>query len=134
MTKVQITLTSTIVQEEDQESFDKEMPGEITEEDGVIRISYLEDGEIPVKMLLKDNELIIKRGVDKQNYSFMRFVPGEKEKCRYLVQGRQMDLISVTNLLDFSTEIDGKRKLHVEYDLFSGLYLIGNYTVTLIFT
>ena len=134
MANTQITLTSTIIQEDEQESFDKEMPGEIIEENGIIRISYLEDEEIPVKMLLKNNELLIRRGVDKLNYSFMRLVPGEKEDCRYLVQGRQMDLISVTNLLNFSTENDGKRKLHVEYDLFSGLYLIGNYTVTLIFT
>lgn len=134
MATTQIKFTSTITQDTEEETFAKEMPGEIKEDSGIIRISYLEDGEIPVKMLFKDKELIMRRGVDKLNYSFMRFVPGEKEDCRYLVEGRQMDLSSVTNLLSFSTEKDGKRKLHVEYDLFSGLYLIGNYTVTLIFT
>lgn len=94
----------------------------------------MEDGVIPVKMLLKENELLIKRGVDENNYSFMRFVPGEKEACRYVVEGRQMDLTSAANLLEFETQEDGSQKLRIEYDLFSGLYLIGNYTVTLIFT
>ena len=134
MATTQIRFTSTITQDTEEETFEKEMPGEIKEDAGITRISYLEDGEIPVKMLFKDKELIMRRGVDKYNYSLMRFVPGEKEDCRYLVEGRQMDLSSVTNVLSFSTEKDGKRKLHVEYDLFSGLYLIGNYTVTLIFT
>lgn len=134
MAETQIKFTSTITQDAEKETFEKEMPGEIKNDTNTIRISYLEDGEIPVKMLLKDKELIMRRGVDKFNYSLMRFVPGEKQACRYLVEGRQMDLISVTNVLNFSTEKDGKRKLHVEYDLFSGLYLIGNYTVTLIFT
>ena len=94
----------------------------------------MENGEIPVKMLLKDNELIIRRGVDSNNYSLMRFVPGEKQACRYVAVGRQMNLTSVTNLLEYEDQKDGSRKLHVEYDLFSGLYLVGNYTVTLIFT
>lgn len=130
----QIKFTSTITQDAEEESFEKEMSGEIQVDDNLTRISYLEDGEIPVKMLLKDKELIMRRGVDKYNHSLMRFTPGEKKDCRYLVEGRQLDLTSVTNLLSFSTEKDGKRKLHIEYDLFSGLYLIGNYTVTLIFT
>lgn len=130
----QIKFTSTIVQDAEEETFEKEMPGEIQVDDNNIRISYLEDEEIPVKMLFKDKKLIMRRGVDKYNYSLMRFTPGEKQACRYLVEGRQMDLTSVTNILSFSTEKDGKRKLHIEYDLFSGLYLIGNYTVTLIFT
>lgn len=134
MTKIHIDLTSTITQEKDSETFHKEADGNFQKNGEIIRVSYLEDGTIPVKMLLKDNELIIKRGVDRQNYSFMRFVIGEKEACRYLVSGRQMDLTSVTNLLEFNEENDGSQKLHVEYDLFSGLYLIGNYTVTLIFT
>lgn len=134
MTKINIDLTSTITQEKDTEAFHKHAEGEFKEKDGIIRISYLEDGTIPVKMLLKDNELLLRRGVDENNYSFMRFVPGEKESCRYLVSGRQMDLISVTNILEFEDRKDGSQKLHIEYDLFSGLYLVGNYTVTLIFT
>lgn len=134
MTKINIDLTSTITQEKDSETFHKNMDGEIKKDDKTIRVSYLEDGTIPVKMLLKDNELILRRGVDHQNYSLMRFVPGEKQACRYVVSDRQMDLTSVTNLLEYEPQNDGSEELHIEYDLFSGLYLIGNYTVTLIFT
>ena len=43
-----------------------------------------------------------------------------------------MDLTSVTNLLKV-TKNGNEHKVSVEYDLFSGLYLIGNYAVTLIF-
>lgn len=134
MTKINIDLTSTITQDKETETFKKHMTGEFKKDEENIRISYLEDGVIPVKMLLKDNELILRRGVDRQNYSLMRFMPGEKKACKYVVTNRQMDLTSVTNLLEFQEENDGSAKLHVEYDLFSGLYLIGNYTVTLIFT
>lgn len=132
MTKINIDLTSTIKQENDEETFHQQIPGELEKENETIRISYEEEENISVKMLLKDNELIIRRGTDANNHSLMRFKPGEKMSCRYLVEGRQMDLISVTNLLEFE-ENDGYQQLHVEYDLFSGLYLVGNYAVTLIF-
>ncbi|MBN7276401.1 DUF1934 domain-containing protein [Lactobacillus acetotolerans] len=134
MSKVKVDLTSTITQKKETETFKKSADGELKTIGDITRLSYLEDGVIPVKMLLKENELLIKRGVDKNNYSFMRFVPGEKEACRYVVEGRQMDLTSAANLLEFETQEDGSQKLRIEYDLFSGLYLIGNYTVTLIFT
>lgn len=134
MSKVKVNLTSTITQKKGTETFKKSTDGELKTIGDITRLSYLEDGVIPVKMLLKENELLIKRGVDENNYSFMRFVPGEKEACRYVVEGRQMDLTSAANLLEFETQEDGSQKLRIEYDLFSGLYLIGNYTVTLIFT
>lgn len=133
MTKINIDITSIITQEDEMETFNKQAIGEKIQDDDIIRISYLEDGKIPVKILLKDNELIIKRGVGKNNYSFMRFTVGQKQKCRYVVSGRQVDLLSATKLLNFVEE-DAKQKVRIEYDLFSGLYLIGNYTVTLIFT
>ena len=82
--------------------------------------------------MIKNNEMIMRRGVDSRNHSLMRFTPGEKEDCHYLVEGRQMDLTSVTNLLKV-TKNGNEHKVSVEYDLFSGLYLIGNYAVTLIF-
>lgn len=134
MTAITINLTSKITQENESETFTKQIPGKMTEENGIMRISYDEEEAISVKMLLKEDELIIRRGTDKNNYSFMKFVPGEKESCRYVVEGRQMDMVSVTNLLEYVTQEDGSCKLRVEYDLFNGLYLIGNYTVTLIFT
>lgn len=133
MTKITIDLTSTIRQEQDTETFHKIASGSLEKDEGVMRIQYLEDDAIPVKMLLREKELIIRRGVDQGDYSLMKFNPGEKGKCKYVVSGRQMDLISVTNLLKVEENSDSI-KVQVEYDLFSGLYLVGNYTVTLIFT
>ena len=134
MTKVNIDLTSKIVQEDDSETFNQQVEGEVKIDGETIRISYLENGEIPVKMLLKGNELIIRRGVDSNNYSLMKFNVDKRKDCRYVVTGRQMDLESVTKTLEYDEQNGHFKKLHVEYDLFSGLYLIGNYTVTLIFT
>lgn len=133
LTAITIDLTSRITQDDETETFSRHAQGQLTEDGDVTRISYAEEGDIPVKMLLKENELLIRRGVDSNNYSMMKFVPGEKESCRYVVEGRQMDMVSVTNLLEY-TEDEGSHKLRVEYDLFNGLYLIGNYAVTLIFT
>ena len=130
--KVEIHLTSKITQEDETATFEKTMPGEFSEKDGIMRLSYLEDGQIPIKIMIKNNEMIMRRGVDSRNHSLMRFTPGEKEDCHYLVEGRQMDLTSVTNLLKV-TKNGNEHKVSVEYDLFSGLYLIGNYAVTLIF-
>ena len=132
MEKVEIHLTSKITQEDETATFEKTMPGEFSEKDGIMRLSYLEDGQIPIKIMIKNNEMIMRRGVDSRNHSLMRFTPGEKEDCHYLVEGRQMDLTSVTNLLKV-TKNGNEHKVSVEYDLFSGLYLIGNYAVTLIF-
>ncbi|MDE6491662.1 DUF1934 domain-containing protein [Lactobacillus intestinalis] len=132
MEKVEIHLTSKITQEDETATFEKTMPGEFSEKDGIMRLSYLEDGQIPIKIMIKNNEMIMRRGVDSRNHSLMRFTPGEKEDCHYLVEGRQMDLTSVTNLLKVTKNGD-EHKVSVEYDLFSGLYLIGNYAVTLIF-
>ena len=134
MAAITVNLTSKITQDDETETFTKVASGQLEENNGVIRVSYKEEGTITVKMLLKEDELIIKRGVDNNNYSLMKFVPGEKVNCRYVVEGRQMDMTSVTNLLEYQSQDDGSRKLRVEYDLFNGLYLIGNYAVTLIFT
>lgn len=134
MTKIKVDLTSIITQNKETETFHQHACGEFKEGADVIRVSYRENQTIPVNLLLKENELILRRGVDHANYSLLRFVPGEKAPCRYLVSGRQMDLTSVTNYLAYSDLPDGSSKLRLEYDLFSGLYLVGNYAVTLIFT
>ena len=133
MAAITVNLTSKITQDNETETFTKVASGQLEENNGVIRISYKEEGTIPVKMLLKKDELIIKRGVDNNNYSLMKFVPGEKVNCRYVVEGRQMDMTSVTNLLEYKEQASS-HQLRLEYDLFNGLYLIGNYAVTLIFT
>lgn len=134
VTETKIYLNSSITQDKDTETFTKEATGQINEENGAIRIAYAEDETIPVKVLIKEDKVIIRRGVDSNNFSLMKFTPGEKEECRYVVEGRRMDMISVTNLLECQEQDDGSRKLRLEYDLFNGLYLIGNYAVTLIFT
>lgn len=133
MTKIKIDLRTRITQENETEDFHKVASGELKREKDTLRLSYLEDDKIPVKMLLKGNQLIIKRDADEHTHSLMHFELGEKGKCRYVVSGKQMDLTSVTNVLKFE-ENDTQSQVQVEYDLYSGLYLIGNYAVTLIFT
>lgn len=130
---ITVNLTSKITQDNETETFTKTAQGQLEEKNNVIRLSYMEDDTIPVKMLLKEDELIIKRGVDANNYSLMKFIPGEKVNCRYVVEGRQMDMVSVTNLLEYEDQ-GSSHQLRLEYDLFNGLYLISNYAVTLIFT
>ena len=134
MTAITVNLTSKITQGDETETFTRTSAGELKQDGEITRVSYAEENAIPVKMLIKEDELLIRRGGDKNNYSFMKFIPGEKAHCRYVVEGRQMDMDSVANLLEYETLEDGSRKLRVEYDLFNGLYLIGNYAVTLIFT
>lgn len=134
MTRVKVNFTSTIVQEKESETFTKTSVGELIKIGEVTRVSYLEDGQVPVKILIKPNDVIIKRRQDSANYSQLHFVLNEQRNCRYVAQGYQMDLKSMTNLIKFFPKIDGSQELRIEYNLFSGLYLIGNYTVALIFT
>lgn len=134
MSKVKIAFTSTIKQEKESETFQKFCFGDLVENNGITRVSYLEDGQISVKILIKNNDVIIRRDVSAQEYSQLHFSVGKQKDCRYVAQGYQMDLKSTTKLIKFFPKIDGSRELHIEYDLFSGLYLVGNYAVTLIFT
>lgn len=134
MTKVKIAFTSTIKQEKESEIFCKSGTGELIEHNGITRVSYLEDGKVPVKLLIKENDVIIRRGDSTSDYSQLHFSVGQKRECRYVAQGYQMDLTSRTKIIKFFSKIDGSRELHIEYDLFSDLYLVGNYAVTLIFT
>ncbi|KRL63319.1 DUF1934 domain-containing protein [Lactobacillus psittaci] len=133
MKEVKLKFKSTIKQENDSETFEKEAIAEVEELTSGFRIKYLEDQEIPVKMLIKDQKLIINRGFMPSNYSLLKLELGEKKNCKYVVNNRQMDLTSVTNRLQV-TKIDEKTKIEVEYDLFSGLYLVGNYAVSLLFS
>lgn len=134
MTKVKVAFTSTIKQEKESETFRKSCLGNLVESNGITRVSYLEDGQIAVKILIKKNDVIIRRDVSAKEYSQLHFTVGEQKECRYVAQGYQMDLKSTTKLIKFFAKIDGSKELHIEYDLFSGLYLVGNYAVTLIFT
>ena len=134
MTKVKIDFTSKIIQGKDSETFKKKADGELIESGGNTRVSYLEDDKIPVKILIKEDNVIIRRGTDRNNYSQLHFVVGERKDCRYVAQGYQMDLQSTTEFIKFFPKNDGSRELQIEYNLYSGLYLVGNYAVTLIFT
>ncbi|MCF1783304.1 DUF1934 domain-containing protein [Lactobacillus mulieris] len=135
MKEVDLKFKSTITQEQDSESFQKIAKAQVEELEDGWRLKYLEDNQIPVKILLKKQKqtLIINRGVVPSDYSLIKLELGEKRGCKYVVNNRQMDLISETKFLKV-TKYGGRTKVQVEYDLFSGLYLIGNYAVTLIFS
>ena len=62
LTAITIDLTSRITQDDETETFSRHAQGQLTEDGDVTRISYAEEGDIPVKMLLKENELLIRRG------------------------------------------------------------------------
>ena len=134
MTKVKIDFTSKIIQGKDSETFKKTADGELVKSAGNTRVSYLEDGKVPVKILIREGNVIIRRGADRNNYSQLHFVVGERKDCRYVAQGYQMDLQSTTEFIKFFPKNNGSSELQIEYNLYSGLYLVGNYTVTLIFT
>ena len=129
--KVKINLTSKITQADQTETIRQEADGELRE-DGAIKRIFYETENVPVKMLVKEQELLIRRGSDRANFSQMHFILGEKGQCKYVVQGRPMDLVSETKRLEFK-EIAAGQQLEVEYDLFSGVDLIGSYAVSLIF-
>lgn len=131
MSKIKIDLTSKIIQGEQTETIRQQAEGELREDGAVKRISY-EAEKVPVKMLVKEQELLIRRGTDHSNFSQMHFILGEKGQCKYVVEGRQLDLLSETKRLELKENAAGQQ-LEVEYDLFSGVDLIGSYAVSLIF-
>lgn len=130
--EVEIKITSEIHQEDDSAVFERDGLGTIEKLDDGWRIKYNEknkEGDVEVKLLVKPNELVMQRGDIKGDHTLMKFEPGEKKKCKIMAAGKQMNLVSLTNKLDFSKIFPGKMQLKVEYDLFSGLYLIGNYAI-----
>ncbi|BDR60980.1 DUF1934 domain-containing protein [Lactobacillus xylocopicola] len=134
MTKIKVDFISQITQENESATFQKTGIGELNQAAGVTRVAYLEEGRVPVKVLIRQDDVIIRRGSDNTDYSQLHFKRGEQKACRYVAQGYQMDLKSQTKVIEFFTKNDGTQQLQIEYDLFSGLYLVGNYVVTLIFT
>lgn len=131
MSKIKIDLMSKITQGEQTETIHQQAEGELREDGAVKRIFY-EAEKVPVKMLVKEQELLIRRGTDHSNFSQMHFILGEKGQCKYVVEGRQLDLLSETKRLELKENAAGQQ-LEVEYDLFSGVDLIGRYAVSLIF-
>lgn len=130
--KVEIKITSKIHQEDESAVFERDGLGSIEKVGEDWRIKYSEknkEGDVEVKLLIKPNELVMQRGDAKGDHTLMKFEPGEKRKCKIVASGKQMNLESLTNKLNFSEISPGKMQLKVEYDLFSGLYLVGNYAI-----
>lgn len=130
--EVEIKITSEIHQEDNSAVFEREGLGSLERIGNNWRLKYNEknkEGDVEVKLLIKPNELVMQRGDIKGDHTLMKFEPGEKQKCKVMAAGKQMDLVSLTNKLDFSKISPGKMQLKVEYDLFSGLYLVGNYAI-----
>ena len=130
--KVEIKITSEIHQEDDAAVFERDGLGTIERIGDDWRIKYDEknkEGDVEVKLLIKPNELVMQRGDAKGDHTLMKFETGEKRKCKVVASGKQMNLESLTNKLNFSEISPGKMQLKVEYDLFSGLYLVGNYAI-----
>ncbi|OYR99624.1 hypothetical protein CBF68_03425 [Lactobacillus taiwanensis] len=130
--KVEIKITSEIHQEDESAVFERDGLGSIERIGDDWRIKYDEknkEGDVEVKLLVKPHELVMQRGDIKGDHTLMKFEPGEKRKCKVIAAGKQMNLESLTNKLDFSEISPGKMQLKVEYDLFSGLYLVGNYAI-----
>ena len=129
--KVEIKITSKIHQEDESAVFERDGLGSIEKVGEDWRIKYSEknkEGDVEVKLLIKPNELVMQRGDAKGDHTLMKFEP-EKRKCKVVASGKQMNLESLTNKLNFSEISLGKMQLKVEYDLFSGLYLVGNYAI-----
>lgn len=138
MTNIKVKLTSTITQEDQSETFSKEGLGTIEKvNNDSWRVKYDEQnkhGSVPVMLMIKPRELIMQRGkIEDNNYNMMKFEPGEKKNCRIIAASRVMDLTSITQKLDFSGKINENMQLKVEYELFSGLYLVGNYAIKIDF-
>ena len=134
MEKVAVLFTSKITQGNDSEVFEKKFDAKLDIKGSQIRLHYFEDEKTPVKMLIQNKEVIIFRGDKKDSYSVIHLILNEEGKCKYVVQGHKMDLTSKTKKLYLDMKDKIIKQLNVEYQLFNGLYLVGNYTVKLIFT
>lgn len=134
---IKVKLTSIITQEDSSETFSRTGSGKIEKVNDGFKVNYDEqskEGTTPVKLFIKAKELIMQRGeIANNDYTMMKFELGEKRNCRIIAASKIMDLTSITSKLDFSGEIQDKMQLILEYELFSGLYLIGNYTIKIDF-
>lgn len=137
MEKVKVEIISKITQEDQSETIKRHGSGTMDESNGSWRFQYDEEnktGNVPVKIMIKPDEMVMQRGsVEANDYTMMKFAPGEKKNCRIIAASKIMDLTSLTKKLEFSDENNDNMQLTVEYDLFSGLYLIGNYAIKINF-
>ena len=137
MEKIRVEITSKITQEDQSETIKRHGTGTMEESNGSWRFHYNEEnktGDVPVKIMVKPDEMIMQRGsVEANDYTMMKFTPSEKRNCRIIAASKIMDLTSLTKKLQFSDENNDNIQLTVEYELFSGLYLIGNYAIKINF-
>lgn len=135
MKKVKVEITSIIKQEGHVEHFKCTGCGTLSCENDTYRIEYMEKNqsvEIPVKLLYKTDELIMQRGtIENNNYNMMKFMANEKKNCRLIAAGKIMDLTSFTKSINFLKKNANNIQLKVEYQLFSDIYLIGDYKISI---
>ncbi|QNQ80962.1 DUF1934 domain-containing protein [Lactobacillus sp. PV034] len=137
MEKLRVEITSKITQEDQSETIKRKGHGKMERIEGGWRFQYDEEnktGDVPVKIMIKNDEMVMQRGsVEANDYTMMKFAVGEKKNCRIIAASRIMDLTSLTQKLQFFDENNDNLQLTVEYELFSGLYLIGNYAIDIKF-
>ena len=81
--EVEIKITSEIHQEDDSAVFEREGLGSLEKIGNNWRLKYNEKnkaGDVEVKLLIKTNELVMKRGYIKGDHTLMKFDPGEKQE------------------------------------------------------
>lgn len=131
---VKINLKTKITQEDETEEFSFSQNGEIVEGPRGLMIKYRENNQIPVRLVVKNKIVELHRTVDQNNLSVMRFNLLQKTAAEYISAGRKLDLEVQTNKIEIN-ELPNKngKEIIVEYDLYTGLYLVGNYHFKLIF-
>ncbi|MDO4912681.1 MAG: DUF1934 family protein [Lactobacillus sp.] len=121
-------LISKITQENESETFSYSGECELEKSEHAIKVRYDESPDIHVEMMAKPDRILLKRSSDRHNYSLLRLNLDEKASCKVVAAGREMDLSSLCKKIDI-----GKKHVYIEYNLYTGLYLVGNYEVTLQF-
>lgn len=133
MQNVIVKLETKMIQDGQSDTFSFVENGTLAKGPKGLMLRYRESGQIPVKLVLKEQQVELTRGLAPDNYSKMRFVENERTRSEYVAGGQQMDIDVLTKKISF-TEIDANStQIIVEYDLYSGLYLVGNYIFKLIF-
>lgn len=128
MARVLVDFYSKIEQAGETSSFHKQATGHVEQSGLITRICYDEDGLIPVKMLLKADQLTILRGQQPHDYSLLRLQAGQVLPCSYTASGHTMDLVSQTENLAYTTD-----QLTASYSLLNGSVLVGRYELKLLF-
>lgn len=134
MQLVQVRLKTTITQGPETESFEFSERGQLEELDGKFILNYRESGTIPVRIETMGNKVELKRGVAPANYSKLHFAVGQRVSAEYVVDGQTMEIATQTKSIKRSQPDVQSEKIVIEYDLYTGVNLVGNYFFELIFT